>query len=82
MELVDLNARRDNPQALAFWAAQGFRIALYRLRQYPDPKTGEAYIGALSSDFTSPAPAEDDGKSWRPSQILRLTLGGCIQCRN
>lgn len=51
VELVELNVRRDNPQALAFWEAQGFRIALYRLRQYRDPKTGKAYIGTLSSDF-------------------------------
>jgi N-acetylglutamate synthase-like GNAT family acetyltransferase len=27
VELVELNVRRDNPQALAFWEAQGFRIA-------------------------------------------------------
>jgi len=52
VELVELNVRRDNPQALAFWEAQGFRIALYRLRQYRDPKRGQSYIGALSSDFT------------------------------
>lgn len=51
VELVELNVRRDNPQALAFWEAQGFRIALYRLQQYRDPKTGKAYIGTLSSDF-------------------------------
>lgn len=51
VELVELDVRRDNPHALAFWEAQGFRIALYRLRQYRDPKTGKAYIGALSSDF-------------------------------
>jgi ribosomal protein S18 acetylase RimI-like enzyme len=51
VELVELNVRRDTPHALAFWEAQGFRIALYRLRQYRDPQTGKAYIGALSSDF-------------------------------
>jgi ribosomal protein S18 acetylase RimI-like enzyme len=51
VELVELNVRRDTPQALAFWEAQGFRIALYRMRQYRDPQTGKAYIGALSSDF-------------------------------
>jgi ribosomal protein S18 acetylase RimI-like enzyme len=51
VELVELHVRRDNPHALAFWEAQGFRIALYRLRQYRDPQTGKAYIGALSSDF-------------------------------
>ena len=49
--LVELNVRRDNPQSLAFWEAQGFRIALYRMRQYRDPKSGTSYIGALSSDF-------------------------------
>jgi ribosomal protein S18 acetylase RimI-like enzyme len=49
--LVELNVRRDNPHALAFWEAQGFRIALYRMRQYRDPKSGTLYIGALSSDF-------------------------------
>ena len=48
---VELNVRRDNPHAFAFWEAQGFRIALYRMRQYRDPKTGTSYIGALSSDF-------------------------------
>ena len=61
VELVELNVRRDNPQALTFWEAQGFRMARYRLRQYRDPKTGNAYIGALSSDFASPVPAGDDG---------------------
>jgi ribosomal protein S18 acetylase RimI-like enzyme len=49
--LVELHVRRDTPHALAFWEAQGLRIALYRMRQYRDPKTGTAYIGALSSDF-------------------------------
>jgi len=51
VELVELNVRRDNPHTLAFWEVQGFRIALYRMRQYRDPKTGKSYIGALSSDF-------------------------------
>ena len=51
VELVELNVRRDNPQALAFWEVQGFRIALHRLRQFRDPEHGTAYIGALSSDF-------------------------------
>jgi ribosomal protein S18 acetylase RimI-like enzyme len=51
IELIELNVRRDNPNALAFWEAQGFRVALYRLRQYRDPKTGTAFVGALSSDF-------------------------------
>ena len=51
IERVDLNVRRDNPNALAFWEAQGFRIALYHMRQYRDPQSGESFIGALSSDF-------------------------------
>jgi len=51
VECIDLHVRRDNPHAFAFWEAQGFRIALYRMRQYRDPKTGTSYIGALSSDF-------------------------------
>lgn len=45
VELIELNVRRDSPQALAFWEAQGFRIALYRLRQFRDPKRGTSYIG-------------------------------------
>ena len=49
--LIELNVRRDNPRALAFWEAMGFRIASYRLRQYRDPATGTAFIGGLSSDF-------------------------------
>lgn len=53
IELIELNVRRDNPDALAFWEAQGFRIALYRLRQYRDPQTGKGFIGALSSDFAA-----------------------------
>lgn len=51
IEAVELSVRRDNPRALAFWEAQGFRIASYRMRQYRDPKTGQSFIGALSSDF-------------------------------
>jgi ribosomal protein S18 acetylase RimI-like enzyme len=31
---VELNVRADNPRALAFGQAQGFDLALYRLRQY------------------------------------------------
>jgi ribosomal protein S18 acetylase RimI-like enzyme len=49
--LVELSVRRDNPRALAFWEAMGFRIASYRLRQYRNPATGTAFIGGLSSDF-------------------------------
>lgn len=52
IEVVELTVRRDNPQALAFWEAQGFRIAHYFMRQYRDPQTGELHIGALSSDFS------------------------------
>ncbi len=48
---VDLSVRRDTPQALAFWEAQGFRIASYRLRQYRDPVAHRRRSGALSSDF-------------------------------
>ena len=48
---VDLNVRRDNPDALAFWQAQGFGIAGYRLRQLRDPATRSAFKGVLSSDF-------------------------------
>ncbi|MDP9312290.1 MAG: GNAT family N-acetyltransferase [Chloroflexota bacterium] len=51
VKVVELNVRRDTPQALAFWEAQGFRIALYGMRQYRDPTTGQTFIGALSSDF-------------------------------
>jgi ribosomal protein S18 acetylase RimI-like enzyme len=51
VEQIDLNVRRDNPTALAFWQAQGFGIAGYRIRQYRNPKTGTAFVGALSSDF-------------------------------
>ena len=50
---MDLNVRRDTPQALAFWQALGFRIGSYRLRQYRDPTRHESFIGALSSDFVS-----------------------------
>lgn len=48
---VELYVRRDNPQALAFWEAVGFRIGSYRMRQYRDPKMGQSFVGALSSDF-------------------------------
>ena len=53
VELVELNVRRDNPQAGAFWEVQGFRIALYRMRQYRNPQTGRSFVGALSSDFVT-----------------------------
>lgn len=51
VERIDLDVRRDNPKALAFWQAQGFGIAGYRLRQYRDPESGTAFVGALSSDI-------------------------------
>lgn len=51
VERIDLNVRRDNPNALAFWESQGFGIASYRLRQFRDPQTGTAFEGSLSSDF-------------------------------
>ncbi|MBN1811000.1 MAG: GNAT family N-acetyltransferase, partial [Anaerolineae bacterium] len=51
VEQIDLNVRRDNPAALAFWQAQGFGIAGYRLRMYRDPESGTAFEGALSSDL-------------------------------
>lgn len=51
IELIELHVRRDTPEALAFWEAQGFRIALYRMRQYRDPEAGKSFVGALSSDF-------------------------------
>ena len=61
VEQVDLTVRRDNPNALAFWEAQGFMLAKYHLRQYRDPATGTAFHRALSSDFVYrqiPAPDE------------------------
>ena len=48
---LDLHVRRDNPNALLFWMAQGFGIAGYRMRMYRDPETHTAYKGVLSSDF-------------------------------
>ena len=51
VERIDLNVRRDNPRALAFWQAQGFGIAGYQLRMYRDPESGTAFVGALASDF-------------------------------
>ena len=48
---LDLNVRRDNPNALSFWMAQGFGIAGYGMRMYRNPETHAAYKGVLSSDF-------------------------------
>lgn len=33
---IDLNVRRDNPAALAFWQSASFEVALYVVRQYLD----------------------------------------------
>ncbi len=57
IERIDLSVRRDNPNGLAFWEAQGFMLAKYHLRMYRDPATGTAFRGALSSDFPPPEPA-------------------------
>jgi ribosomal protein S18 acetylase RimI-like enzyme len=51
LERIDLDVRRDNPGALAFWEAQGFGLAGYRLRMYRNPERGTAFVGVLSSDF-------------------------------
>jgi len=48
---IDLNVRRDNPEALKFWEAQGFMIGHYELIQYRAPKKRVGFLGALSSDF-------------------------------
>ena len=53
IERIDLNVRRDNPSALAFWESQGFGVAGYRLRMYRDPENKTAYVGSLSSDFAN-----------------------------
>jgi len=51
VDRIDLNVRRDNPEALKFWEAQGFMIGHYELIQYRDPKKRVGFLGALSSDF-------------------------------
>ena len=51
IDRIDLNVRRDNPEALKFWEAQGFMIGHYELIQYRDPEKRVGYLGALSSDF-------------------------------
>lgn len=53
IERLDLNVRRDTPDALAFWQAQGFGIAGYSMRMYRNPKTRTALKGVLSSDFAN-----------------------------
>jgi len=51
IEQIDLNVRRDNPDALKFWESQGFMIGHYELTQYRDPDKRVGFRGALSSDF-------------------------------
>ena len=51
IDRIDLNVRRDNPEALKFWEAQGFMIGHYELIQYRDPKKRVGFLGSLSSDF-------------------------------
>ena len=51
VDRIDLNVRRDNPEALKFWEAQGFMIGHYELIQYRNPKKRVGFLGALSSDF-------------------------------
>ncbi len=51
IDRIDLNVRRDNPEALKFWEAQGFMIGHYELIQYRAPKKRVGFLGALSSDF-------------------------------
>ncbi|MCY3872253.1 MAG: GNAT family N-acetyltransferase [Gemmatimonadetes bacterium] len=51
IDRIDLNVRRDNPEALKFWESQGFMIGHYELIQYRDPKKRVGFLGALSSDF-------------------------------
>lgn len=51
VDRIDLNVRRDNPEALKFWEAQGFMIGHYELIQYRDPEKRVRFLGALSSDF-------------------------------
>lgn len=51
VDRINLNVRRDNPEALKFWEAQGFMIGHYELIQYRNPEKRVGYLGALSSDF-------------------------------
>ena len=50
---ITLTVRRDSPDALSFWEAQGFVIGHHELKQYRDPASGKASRGALSSDFVN-----------------------------
>ena len=51
VERIDLNVRRDNPSALAFWESKGFMIGHHELTQYRNPHKRIGFRGALSSDF-------------------------------
>ena len=51
IECIELNVRRDNPAALAFWEKQRFITALYRMRMYRNPDKSVSFVGSLSSDF-------------------------------
>jgi len=55
VEELTLTVRRDTPGALAFWEANGFMIGHHELKQFRDPTTGRAFLGALSSDFDPPS---------------------------
>ncbi len=46
IESVEVDVRRDNPSALAFWEAQGFRIVPYRMWQFRDPQRARRMSGA------------------------------------
>ena len=51
VDRIDLNVRRDNPNALKFWESQGFMIGHHELTQFRDPDERIGFRGALSSDF-------------------------------
>ena len=51
VEEVALTVRRDNPGARLFWQACGSMIGPQELKQFREPATGRAFLGALSSDF-------------------------------
>ncbi|MFC1525594.1 GNAT family N-acetyltransferase [Candidatus Latescibacterota bacterium] len=60
VEEISLTSRRDNPEALGFWEADGFMVGHYELKQFRDPATGRAFVGALSSDFDPPDVSSPD----------------------
>ena len=91
VEEVTLTVRRDNPGALAFWDANGFMVGHYELKQFRDPETGRAFLGALSSDFdnqstshrTSPTPIDPANRiEVRPSPIhgVGVFVNESIRC--